>query len=192
MTSRCNNCIITVYININYINKQGKKSTRIIRINKVEVILEGLGSIKYLPKEAGKRSILIDIGGWTTNVIFISNNKIEDAFTVPKGILSFYQLVKDRKDTEDKCSYKLEEIEDAIKNGYITDWQNEKITIFNSIIKEIKNRRPIKLYDKYFTGGGSTDFKEYIRKINCEILDNNLFTNVNGNLIIAEEKWRRE
>ena len=83
-------------------------------------------------------------------------------------------------------------IEDAIKNGYITDWQNEKITIFNSIIKEIKNRRPIKLYDKYFTGGGSTDFKEYIRKINCEILDNNLFTNVNGNLIIAEEKWRRE
>ena len=71
-------------------------------------------------------------------------------------------------------------------------WENEKITIFNSIIKEIKNRRPIKLYDKYFTGGGSTDFKEYIRKINCEILDNNLFTNVNGNLIIAEEKWRRE
>ena len=175
-----------------YTNKQGKKSTRIIRINKVEVILEGLGSIKYLPKEAGKRSILIDIGGWTTNVLYISNNKIEDAFTVPKGILSFYQLVKDRKDTEDKCSYKLEEIEDAIKNGYITDWENEKITIFNSIIKEIKNRRPIKLYDKYFTGGGSTDFKEYIRKINCEILDNNLFTNVNGNLIIAEEKWRRE
>lgn len=175
----------------NYINKQGKKSTRIIRINKVEVILEGLGSIKYLPKEAGKRSILIDIGGWTTNVLYISNNKIEDAFTVPKGILSFYQLVKDRKDTEDKCSYKLEEIEDAIKNGYITDWENEKITIFNSIIKEIKNRRPIKLYDKYFTGGGSTDFKEYISKINCEILDNNLFTNVNGNLIIAEEKWRR-
>ena len=175
-----------------YTNKQSKKSTRIIRINKVEVILEGLGSIKYLPKEAGKRSILIDIGGWTTNVLYISNNKIEDAFTVPKGILSFYQLVKDRKDTEDKCSYKLEEIEDAIKNGYITDWQNEKITIFNSIIKEIKNRRPIKLYDKYFTGGGSTDFKEYIRKINCEILDNNLFTNVNGNLIIAEEKWRRE
>ena len=147
-----------------YINKQGKKSTRIIRINKVEGILEGLGSIKYLPKEAGKRSILIDIGGWTTNVLYISNNKIEDAFTVPKGILSFYQLVKDRKDIEDKCSYKL---------------------------KEIKNRRPIKLYDKYFTGGGSTDFKEYIRKINCEILDNNLFTNVNGNLIIAEEKWRR-
>ena len=78
-------------------------------------------------------------------------------------------------------------VSDYLRELVLNDMKKE-----TPVIKEIKNRRPIKLYDKYFTGGGSTDFKEYIRKINCEILDNNLFTNVNGNLIIAEEKWRRE
>lgn len=172
-----------------YINEKGKKYTRVTRINKVEVVLEGLGSVKYLP--SGKRSVLIDIGGWTTNVIYISNNKIEDAFTIDKGILSVYQLIKDKLEN-DGTTYKLEEIESAVKEGYIKNIEFEKRTIFNTIIKSIKNRRNIKLYDKWFTGGGSSDFKEYIEKINCSILENNLFSNVMGNLLIAESKWRNE
>ena len=76
-----------------YMNEKGKVQTRLINIHKVEVILEGLGSVKYLPAAAGKRSILIDIGGWTTNVIYISGGKIIDAFTIDKGILSFYILL---------------------------------------------------------------------------------------------------
>lgn len=171
-----------------YMNEKGKVQTRLINIHKVEVILEGLGSVKYLPAAAGKRSILIDIGGWTTNVIYISGGKIIDAFTIDKGILSFYKLIKDREEGTGEL-YSLEEIEDAIKQGYINNYSLEKITIFNTIVKEIKNRRNAKLFDIYFTGGGSTDFQEYIHQIGGTILQDNVFTNVKGNLKIAEEIW---
>lgn len=171
-----------------YMNEKGKVQTRLINIHKVEVILEGLGSVKYLPAAAGKRSILIDIGGWTTNVIYISGGKIIDAFTIDKGILSFYKLIKDREEGTGEL-YSLEEIEDAIKQGYINNYSLEKITIFNTIVKEIKNRRNTKLFDIYFTGGGSTDFQEYIHQIGGTILQDNVFTNVKGNLKIAEEIW---
>lgn len=171
-----------------YTNEKEKVQTRLINIRKVEVILEGLGSVKYLPAAAGKRSILIDIGGWTTNVIYISGGKIIDAFTIDKGILSFYKLIKDREEGTGEL-YSLEEIEDAIKQGYINNYSLEKITIFNTIVKEIKNRRNTKLFDIYFTGGGSTDFQEYIHQIGGTILQDNVFTNVKGNLKIAEEIW---
>lgn len=171
-----------------YTNEKEKVQTRLINIHKVEVILEGLGSVKYLPAAAGKRSILIDIGGWTTNVIYISGGKIIDAFTIDKGILSFYKLIKDREEGTGEL-YSLEEIEDAIKQGYINNYSLEKITIFNAIVKEIKNRRNTKLFDIYFTGGGSTDFQEYIHQIGGTILQDNVFTNVKGNLKIAEEIW---
>lgn len=171
-----------------YTNEKEKVQTRLINIHKVEVILEGLGSVKYLPAAAGKRSILIDIGGWTTNVIYISGGKIIDAFTIDKGILSFYKLIKDREEGTGEL-YSLEEIEDAIKQGYINNYSLEKITIFNTIVKEIKNRRNTKLFDIYFTGGGSTDFQEYIHQIGGTILQDNVFTNVKGNLKIAEEIW---
>lgn len=171
-----------------YTNEKGKVQTKLINIHKVEVILEGLGSVKYLPAAAGKRSILIDIGGWTTNVIYISGGKIIDAFTIDKGILSFYKLIKDREEGTGEL-YSLEEIEDAIKQGYINNYSLEKITIFNTIVKEIKNRRNTKLFDIYFTGGGSTDFQEYIHQIGGTILQDNVFTNVKGNLKIAEEIW---
>ena len=171
-----------------YTNEKGKVQTTLINIHKVEVILEGLGSVKYLPAAAGKRSILIDIGGWTTNVIYISGGKIIDAFTIDKGILSFYKLIKDREEGTGEL-YSLEEIEDAIKQGYINNYSLEKITIFNTIVKEIQNRRNTKLVDIYFTGGGSTDFQEYIHQIGGTILQDNVFTNVKGNLKIAEEIW---
>ena len=171
-----------------YTNEKEKVQTRLINIHKVEVILEGLGSVNYLPAAAGKRSILIDIGGWTTNVIYISGGKIIDAFTIDKGILSFYKLIKDREEGTGEL-YSLEEIEDAIKQGYINNYSLEKITIFNAIVKEIKNRRNTKLFDIYFTGGGSTDFQEYIHQIGGTILQDNVFTNVKGNLKIAEEIW---
>ena len=171
-----------------YTNEKEKVQTRLINIHKVEVILEGLGSVKYLTAAAGKRSILIDIGGWTTNVIYISGGKIIDAFTIDKGILSFYKLIKDREEGTGEL-YSLEEIEDAIKQGYINNYSLEKITIFNAIVKEIKNRRNTKLFDIYFTGGGSTDFQEYIHQIGGTILQDNVFTNVKGNLKIAEEIW---
>ena len=171
-----------------YTNEKEKVQTRLINIHKVEVILEGLGSVKYLPAAAGKRSILIDIGGWTTNVIYISGGKIIDAFTIDKGILSFYKLIKDREEGTGEL-YSLEEIEDAIKQGYINNYSLEKITIFNAIVKEIKNRRNTKLFDIYFTGGGSTDFQEYIHQIGGTILQDNVLTNVKGNLKIAEEIW---
>lgn len=177
--------------NFSYTNTKGKTEERFIYINKLTVILEGLGAVKMLPKEAGRRSVLIDIGGWTTNVIYISDGVIVDAFVVQKGILSFYKLIKDREE-RDGTYYTLEEIEDAIDKEVITNVQEEKILTFNEIIKAIKNRRNIKNYDIYFSGGASTNFKEYIKKISCKILNNNVFANVLGNKIIAEEKWNNE
>ena len=70
--------------NFSYTNTKGKTEERFIYINKLTVILEGLGAVKMLPKEAGRRSVLIDIGGWTTNVIYISDGVIVDAFVVQK------------------------------------------------------------------------------------------------------------
>lgn len=162
-----------------------------ITFRRVGVLPEGYSSFYVLNKfQRNTRVIIIDIGGRTINVVSFIKGKLEKSDTIPFGIMDFYETIKER---ENDKGFKLtvEEIENLIEDNRIDDVNFEKEEFIKSILNEIKMNFETKLYDIYFTGGGTVVLSDIIRaKIRrANIMENPIFSNVNGNYNIAKAKW---
>lgn len=170
--------------------KANKKKDMTVKIKDVFVVPEGYASYFILDEKLKASNVLIiDIGGRTTNVVAMDYGKPQILNTYKIGILDFYSKLKVLN--EDK-QYKLEDIEKAIQRGDIKVSQKDLAAFINDVINEISLSVNINHYNVAFTGGGSVVLKDIIKTNlpkNCYVLDNPLYTNVNGALAVSKQIW---
>lgn len=165
---------------------------RIVNIEKVATVAEGLSSFYTLSKEERKKdTVIIDIGGRTVNVCSFLNGKNIEKFTIPQGTIDIYNEVANNYNSNGNNATVEESIR-LLRGGFLeakTEKNNFIIKMLNSIKLRIND---IETYNIYLTGGGSleieTELKEYIK--NYKYLDDPIFSNVKGNKAIASIKWR--
>lgn len=167
---------------------------RSILINKVAVVAEGVSSFYTLPEtERMNDTLIIDIGGRTTNVVSFKNGRIEHKKQINKGMINYYEDVASKYNSKGEC-VNTEDIKNLIEKGIVdidtvTFYKNELVKyIFN----QVKTKCNRDYYKIWFTGGGSIELKETILRLEpkANFMDNALFTNVNGNKRIALTQWR--
>lgn len=173
--------------------KTTKKKDMTVNIKDVFVVPEGYASYFTLDdKEKASNVLVIDIGGRTTNVVAMDYGKPQILNTYKIGILDFYSKLKVLN--EDK-QYRLEDIEKAIQRGDIKVSQKDLAAFTNDVINEISIAVNINHYNVRFTGGGSVVLKDIITNNlpkQCSILENPLYTNVNGALVVSKQIWSSE
>lgn len=172
------------------INNIEKKVT----FQNVGVVAEGVSS--YFMLSAAQRKdkdiMIIDIGGRTVNVVTFRNNKNEFKKTLTLGMIDFYNTVKERYNSKGN-NINTEQVYSFITKGLIEVDHQDELRFVNSIFNEIesivKDRR---FYDIYLTGGGSLTLEDTLKEIEprAKLMDNALFTNVNGNAKIGVQQWR--
>lgn len=176
-----------------FIVKATKKRDMTVNIKDVFVVPEGYASYFVLDDKVKASNVLvIDIGGRTTNVVAMDCGKPQVLNTYKIGILDFYSKLKVLN--EDK-QYKLEDIEKAIQRGDIKVSQKDLAAFTNDVINEISIAVNINHYNVKFTGGGSVVLKDIITNNlpkQCSILENPLYTNVNGALVVSKQIWSNE
>ena len=164
---------------------------KMVKINKVATVAEGLSSFYTLRKEQrDKDTLIIDVGGRTVNVCTFVNGKCIEKFTIPLGVINLYNKVAENYNSNGNNAT-TEEIIRLVNNKTI-NCNKEKVEIVNNILNAIKLKiNNIETYNIYLTGGGAleldTQFRNRINKY--EILPNPIFSNVTGNKILAEIKW---
>lgn len=164
---------------------------KMVKINKVATVAEGLSSFYTLRKEQrDKDTLIIDVGGRTVNVCTFVNSKCIEKFTIPSGVINLYNKVAENYNANGNNAT-TEEIIRLVNNKTI-NCNKEKVEIVNNILNAIKLKiNNIETYNIYLTGGGAleldTQFRNRINKY--EILPNPIFSNVTGNKILAEIKW---
>lgn len=167
---------------------------RSILIDKVAVVAEGVSSFYTLPEtERMNDTLIIDIGGRTTNVVSFKNGRIEHKKQINKGMINYYEDVASKYNSKGEC-VNTEDIKNLIEKGIVdidtvTFYKNELVKyIFN----QVKTKCNRDYYKIWFTGGGSIELKETILRLEpkANFMDNALFTNVNGNKRIALTQWR--
>lgn len=170
--------------------KTTKKKDMAVNIKDVFVVPEGYASYFTLDDNTKASNVLvIDIGGRTTNVVAMDYGKPQILNTYKIGILDFYSKLKILN--EDK-QYRLEDIEKAIQRGDIRASQKDLAAFTNDVINEISLAVNINHYNVRFTGGGSVVLKDIITNNlpkQCSILENPLYTNVNGALVVSKQIW---
>lgn len=167
---------------------------RSILIDKVAVVAEGVSSFYTLPEtERMNDTLIIDIGGRTTNVVSFKNGRIEHKKQINRGMINYYEDVASKYNSKGEC-VNTEDIKNLIEKGIVdidtvTFYKNELVKyIFN----QVKTKCNRDYYKIWFTGGGSIELKETILRLEpkANFMDNALFTNVNGNKRIALTQWR--
>lgn len=168
---------------------------RTIKINKVAVVGEGISSYYMLSKEQreNKDVMIVDIGGRTINVVTFRNKRIEHKKQINMGMINFYEDVKTRHNSIKGDNLETEQMYSYIKKGMVEVDHKDELTFVNKMFNAIKPVAEKDFYDVYFTGGGSITLEDTLKEVypNGKIMENSLFTNVNGNKRIAVAQWRK-
>ena len=167
---------------------------RTVLIERVAVVAEGVSSFYTLSeKERLNDTLIIDIGGRTSNVVTFKGGRIEHKKQVNRGMIDYYEDVVakynstgENVNTEDIKNL----IDKKIVNENIISYYQENLV--NYILNQVKTKCNRDYYKIWFTGGGSIELRDIILKLepNANFMDNPLFTNVNGNKKIAVTQWR--
>lgn len=166
----------------------GKDKT--IFIKEVAVLPESFASFYDLTQEQQKEdTAIIDCGSRTINICsFINYGRLEKNTTIKLGSLDFYKKIKALEAQKGK-DYVEEDIERLIKNGKISVTDKQYKDFFNEILNAIKADINIDTYTTtYFTGGTAKMLEKYIPN-NCKLMNDPLFSNLNGALKASELKW---
>lgn len=169
---------------------------REIIITKLATIGEGISSYYTLSdKERVHDTMIVDIGGRTVNVVTYKNKKQDNRYTIPKGMIDVYDEIKTKENNVNGENYTLDIIEEYISKGIIKDHKDIKIKFIKHIMNEIKLKSDVRAFRVCFTGGGAIRLKDVIDITKTfgvndfKVIDDALFSNVEGNKKIAELKW---
>lgn len=167
-------------------------SERVVNIEKVATVAEGLSSFYTLPKEERQKDVLlIDIGGRTVNICTFTQGKNIEKFTIPQGTIDIFNDVANNYNANGNNAT----VEEAIRllNANILEATTEKNNFIIKMLNSIKLKiNDIETYNIWVTGGGSLELKEELKEYikNYKYVDDPLFSNVKGNKAIAAIKWR--
>lgn len=163
-----------------------------VKIGKIGIAPEGFSSIYTLSKEERKKDLLlIDIGGRTINVLEFYENKAQKKETLGYGIVKLYQALKDAHGEDD---YTLEEMRRIVNGGFLKKdvVDSHKKQFVQDLSNDLKVNFKAKVFNVVFTGGGSSVLEEELKDAfpKSYVLEDNLFSNVKGNLNIAKALWK--
>ena len=178
----------------------GKPKT--IEITTVEVYPEGISAYQHLvddySDEIGSRDVvLVDVGGYTTDICLISDYKATKLTSLQIGSIHFYDAIK--KALEDRyidVKIDLEKVRHYVLNGFWYEGCEQDISfaieaagpLFEKIYNELKLNYPITTEVTMLIGGGSElladTFEDYISDL---IVVDDLFATAHGYLELLEE-----
>ena len=106
-------------------------------------------------------------------------------------MLNFYEKVQTKENSKGN-NISVVDVESLIEENRIYDVEDLKVDFIKNIINELKLSINTQNYEVFFTGGGTIVLKDIIAKRikRANIINNALFSNVNGNKAIADVKWR--
>lgn len=173
-------------------------TTKIIR--SVQVFPEGISGYLYLKSkgllnEVGDRdSILIDIGGKTTDIALIKNNKATIPTSISIGTIDiYYAIAKALREKYYDAKIDVEKIQDYLDKGFYYKGELQDISfainttkvLFKQIYDELKINYSIEIDAVVVMGGGAkilgSIFKKNIKGIIVmNNIDRDVFANAKG------------
>jgi plasmid segregation protein ParM len=175
-----------------------KGTNREILIDKIEVFPEGAGAYQSLDNKPDK-TILIDIGGRTTNILLFEENKLIKYNSLSIGMISIYSEISLYLNSLYILDTKLESIESLLKQGLTIDNANVDFsfikpiltTFIDMLMNELNLNYPIRTHKVLLSGGGSLMLGNALknRLSGSIIIDNGLFANAYGFRKVGESLW---
>ena len=173
-------------------------STKFIR--SVQVFPEGLSGYLYLKNQGllnavGYRdAILIDVGGKTTDIALIKNNKATLPTSVNVGTIDiYYSIAKALRERYYDAKIDVEKIQDYLDKGFYYKGEKQDITfainttkvLFKQIYDELKINYSIETEAVVVIGGGAKILGSAFKKnipgiIIMENIDRDIFSNAKG------------
>lgn len=173
------------------VNGEDKK----VKINRVAVVGEGISSYYMLSKEQrqDKDIMIIDIGGRTINVVTFRNGRLEYKKQINMGMINHYEDVKTRHNSSKGDNLETEQMYSYINKGMVEVDHQDEVNFVNKMFNAITPIANKDFYDVYYTGGGSLTLEKTLKEIYSKgtLMENPLYTNVNGNKRIAVAQWRK-
>lgn len=147
----------------------------------------------------GKRVIVIDIGGLTTNVVQIKDNAFtkDDVFTIEKGMYNLDCKICDcLKGKHRKCN--VDDIQFFRDNKDVALDENDVLDIYREHIDEIEEAMDYhnfnyENYDMLITGGGGKILYDFMQQKffpKSKLSYDPLFDNLKGLEILARQVWK--
>ena len=173
-------------------------STKFIR--SVQVFPEGISGYLYLKNQGllnavGYRdAILIDVGGKTTDIALIKNNKATLPTSVNVGTIDiYYSIAKALRERYYDAKIDVEKIQDYLDKGFYYKGEKQDITfainttkvLFKQIYDELKINYSIETEAVVVIGGGAKILGSAFKKnipgiIIMENIDRDIFSNAKG------------
>jgi plasmid segregation protein ParM len=173
-------------------------STKFIR--SVQVFPEGISGYLYLKNQGllnavGYRdAILIDVGGKTTDIALIKNNKATLPTSVNVGTIDiYYSIAKALRERYYDAKIDVEKIQDYLDKGFYYKGEKQDITfainttkvLFKQIYDELKINYSIETEAVVVIGGGAKILGSAFKKnipgiIIMENIDRDVFSNAKG------------
>nr|UVM81348.1 MAG: MreB/Mbl protein [Bacteriophage sp.] len=186
----------SISINVNNEDKN-------ITIEECGVLPEGYSIFKTTPKELlvkGAKSIVIDIGGGTTELIFIDENgKFVDGDSIPVGLLRLYNEIQNDIQVKTKNLLSIEDVRKFV-DGELTviglDKYNYDLIVDkfgDSLINSIRGKaQGIEQYNIIVAGGGAKILQSRIKEELAQALFNTDVQSLcKSNMKVAEAKWKK-
>lgn len=175
-----------------------------ILINEVVVLPETflIYTVNSPNKLKGKKTLIIDIGGRTTNVCLLTDCKfnLDDYITLPQGMYHIDTSIANEINSENYTSYNFTDIELLRKGNADLLIDNEDILdrIYTNHVEEILKQIQIKSWqiDKYsnilICGGGGTILEENIQQVfpNATLSNDPLFDNLKALEMLSKEIFK--
>lgn len=178
-------------VKLNGVNKK-------IIIEDLIVFPEGAGAYYSIPNRS-KNSVIVDVGGGTTNIVGFKNGKLEHCTTVGNGMIELYNRIREYLNSTYTLKLELEDIESIMREGLKVDGESIDFKFMKPIVasfvdelmNELRNFN-IRTSSNYLLGGGSKLLKNVLsnRIAGLEVIDNYLFANALGFKNVGVSKWK--
>lgn len=176
----------------------GKK--REIVISEFEVYPEGVGAYYSFNDKADMEAIIVDIGGRTTDIAYISGGKLIKSSTSSVGTLNIYNEVADKLNSDYSLNLDIEFVDNMMNKGYLkVDNREVDLKFITEILKknfliikkELDLKFPARTVNIILAGGGAKLFKTAFknRYENCDIASEPLYANAIGFKKVGEALW---
>ena len=171
---------------------------REIIISDFKVYPEGIGA--YYNLDNKEDVILVDIGGRTTDIAYISGNKHHSSNTVAVGTLNIYKQVADILNSNYSLDLDIQAVDRITERGLLkVDNRDVDLRFITGILKnnflKIKEALdfnfPARTEKIILVGGGAKLFAKAFKKRyeNCEIAEEAVFANALGFRKVGERLW---
>lgn len=172
---------------------------RTIVIDNFKVYPEGIGA--YYNLNLNEDVILIDIGGRTTDIAYIADNKHQKSSTVAVGTLNIYKSIADTINSKYSLDLSLKDIDRVVDRGNLTiDGEKINLSFVTSILKsnfmrikeDLDFKFNVRTEEIILVGGGSKLFGKAFenRYANCTIAKDPIYANARGFRKVGEKLWQ--